>query len=416
MADVQPFRAVRPRDDLAGQVIAPPYDTMSDDEARAIAMNPRSFVHVTRPEVDLPRGTDAHSPDAWARGRDNLRALINSDALILDEEPAYYLYRLRMGDHIQTGFLAACSVDEYKRGRIKKHEFTRLDKEEDRTHHMETLSAQVGLVFLAYRPSAQLSAIADDITSQPPRWRTTTSDGVEHALWRAHTVDTPHIKAAFATLKSLYIADGHHRSAAAARVHASRGDDDSATFLAGLFPEDQLYVMAYNRVVLDLNGHTPEGLMAAISESFEISDSAGPRPPYRGAFTMYLSGKWHLLEPHDGLFDARDPVASLDVAVLQDHVLQPLLGIDDPRTSERIQFVGGIRGPEPLVSAVRSGRGAVAFYLFPTGLDQLFTVADAGQVMPPKSTWFEPKLREGVVSRLLAEPTDAPTTNADANP
>lgn len=404
MADVRPFRAVRPRDDLAAQVIAPPYDTFDEEEARGMALNPRSFVHVTRPEVDLPRGTDPHSELAWTRGRENLERFLAEGVLVEDDEPAYYLYRLRMGDHVQTGFLAGASVEEYRRGRIKKHEHTRPDKEEDRTRHMETLCAQVGLVFLAYRRNERLAAIAEDITTLAPRWRITTPDGVEHSLWRAPDVDTPHIRAAFAKVPALYVADGHHRSAAAQRVHEARGDEDSATFLAGLFPDDQLYVMAYNRLVADLNGRDADGFMAEVGAAFHVDEAPGPRPAGPGQFTMYLGGRWWQLEPREGRVDRRDPVVSLDVSVLQDLLLGPILGIDDPRRSERIRFVGGIRGPGALSHAVDQGEAAVAFHLFPTGLDQLFRVADAGQVMPPKSTWFEPKLREGVVSRRLAPP------------
>lgn len=401
MADVRPFRAVRPRDDLAAQVIAPPYDTLTDAEARHLALNAHSFVHITRPEVDLDAGTDPHSDAAYEAGAAALRTFLSEGYLIEDEEPAYYLYRLRMGDHMQTGFLAACSVDEYDRNRIKKHEFTRPDKEDDRTHHLLTLDAQVGLVFLAYKANDQLRAIAEDITSGNPRWRVVTQDGVEHCLWRASAVDTPHIREAFGKLKALYIADGHHRSAAASRAHAELGSRDSATFLAGLFPDDQLYVMAYNRVVKDLNGLSVAEFRAKVAENFHIEPADGPRPPGRGSVTMYLDGAWHLLEPHEDKVDWRDPVASIDAAILQDLLLGPILGIDDPRRSNRIDFVGGIRGPGALVEPVKSGKAQVAFHLYPTGLDQLFKVADAGKVMPPKSTWFEPKLREGVVSRLL---------------
>jgi uncharacterized protein (DUF1015 family) len=405
MADVRPFRAVRPRDDLAAQVIAPPYDTFDDAEARVLGLNQHSFVHVTRPEVDLPVDTDPHSPTTWQRGRTNLDRFLAEGILVEDEAPSYYLYGLRMGGHTQTGFLAACSVDEYLRGRIRKHEHTRPDKEEDRMRHMEVLDAQVGLVFLAYKATTELRAIAEDITSMPPRWRVVTPDGVEHALWRAPDVDAAHIHAAFQKVKTLYIADGHHRSAAAARVHQARGDEASSTFLAGLFPDDQLYVMAYNRLVVDLNGHDEASFLAKIGEKFIVEPSPTPRPDRRGLFTMYLGKRWLSLEPKDGVVNRKDPVASLDVSVLQDHLLGPILGIDDPRRSERISFVGGIRGPDALVRAVDAGSAKVAFHLFPTGLDQLFKVADAGEVMPPKSTWFEPKLREGVVSARF-QPTE----------
>lgn len=401
MADVRPFRALRPRNDVAARVIAPPYDVLTDAEARQLGGDPLCFVRVTRSEVDLPVGTDPHSDAAYRQARTNLDAM-TGDTLVRDEAPTYYLYGQVMGSHRQMGFIAATSVSEYDGGAIKKHEFTRPDKEDDRTHHMEVLDAQVGLVFLTYRPTERLNALAAEVSAGAPEWRVTTPDGVEHALWVAPADRVAAIQAAFEEVPALYIADGHHRSAAASRVHANRSDDASAYFLAGLFPSDALYVMAYNRVVHDLHGHTPEAFMSAVRERFEVAPADAPIPQSRGTVTMYLGGTWWLLTPRPGLFDAADPVARLDVSVLQDHLLQPLLGIEDPRRSERIGFLGGIRGPEALVAAVDSGASAVAFHMYPTGLDQLLDVADAGEVMPPKSTWFEPKLREGVVVRSLS--------------
>ncbi|MCO4747999.1 MAG: DUF1015 domain-containing protein [Proteobacteria bacterium] len=400
MADVRPFRALRPQDRLAGEVIAPPYDVLSEAEARAIATDRRSFVRVTRSEVDLPEGSDSHSDEAYAMARRNLEALIADGTLQRDAQPTYYFYGQRMGTHWQVGVLAACSVDEYDRGAIAKHEYTRPDKEDDRTHHMEVIDAQVGLVFLTYRASDRLKKLTEAGTSGDPAWRVVTEDGVEHALWPASQDEIEPLRAAFAELDVLYIADGHHRSAAASRVHAHRGSEQSAYFLAGLFPDDALYVMAYNRVVNDLNGLSVQAFREAVAEAFTVTPTQDAAPADRGTFTMYLEGSWHLCAPREGLFDTADPVASLDVAVLQDHLLGPILGITDPRRSTRIQFVGGIRGASALSDAVDSG-AAVAFHMVPTGLDQLFKVADAGQVMPPKSTWFEPKLREGVVVRSL---------------
>ncbi len=401
MADVRPFRALRPRDELAERVIAPPYDVLTEHEARALASDAFHFVHVTRPEVDLAPGTDAHALEAWQKGRDNLTALIEQGAMVRDLHATFYLYGQQMGAHRQVGVLAACSVAEYDSGLIKKHELTRPDKEDDRTRHMEVLDAQVGLVFLAYRAHEGLAAILDRITSAEPAWRVTTEDDVEHALWPAPADEVEGIQAAFAELDALYIADGHHRSAAASRVAATRQDAASAYFLAGLFPDNALQVMAYNRVVHDLNGHTPASFLAAVERRFEIRPgSAEPRA--RGVVSMYLEGRWHELTPRKGVVDDSDPVARLDAAFLQDHLLAPVLGIDDPRRSTGISFVGGIRGTSALELAVDEG-AAVAFSLFPTGLDQLFSVADAGRVMPPKSTWFEPKLREGVAVRLLGD-------------
>jgi uncharacterized protein (DUF1015 family) len=399
MADVRPFRALRPRDDLAARVIAPPYDVLTEAEAAALARDPLSFVHVTRPEVDLPPGADPHGDGAYRKARENLDGLVGGGALVQDDAPSYLLYGQVMGSHRQVGVLAACSVAEYDAGTIRKHEHTRPDKEDDRTRHMEALDAQVGLVFLAFRAHPGLQAIVDRVVATPPAWRVTTEDGVEHALWAVPHADEAAVHGAFVEVGDLYVADGHHRSAAASRVHARRGDEASAWFLAGLFPDDALQVLAYNRVVHDLNGLSTDAFLDAVRQRFTIAPG-GPRPARRGTFSMYLGGTWHELAPKPGVVDTSDPVASLDASILQDHLLAPILGIDDPRRSERITFVGGIRGPEALVDAVDGG-AAVAFHLFPTGLDQLFAVADAGQVMPPKSTWFEPKLREGVAVRLL---------------
>jgi uncharacterized protein (DUF1015 family) len=400
MADVRPFRAIRPRDDLAARVIAPPYDVLSEDEARAIAREPLSFVRVTRPEVDMAPGTDPHGDAVYHQGARNLWAFVDDGTLVEDQGATYYLYGQVMGAHRQVGILAACSVSEYDRGLIKKHEFTRPDKEDDRTHHMEVLNAQVGLVFLAYRQSEELRALVRAGVEGPPSWRVVTDDGVEHALWPVPEHQVGAFQAAFTSLPALYIADGHHRSAAASRVAARRKDSASAYFLAGLFPDDALQVLAYNRVVHDLNGLSTEGFLAALDADFDVQATALRAPEQRGTVTMYLAGRWYLLTPRAGVIPTHDPVAALDVSVLQDRVLATLLGIEDPRRSQRITFVGGIRGSGALEHAVDSG-AAVAFHLFPTGLDQLFDVADAGQVMPPKSTWFEPKLREGVVSKRL---------------
>jgi len=380
-------------------VIAPPYDVLTEDEARALAQDPRCFVRVTRPEVDLEPGTDPHCDLAYQQARRNLDELVVEGVLQLDEEPTYYFYGQVMGDHRQIGVLAGASVAEYDAGTIKKHEYTRPDKEDDWTHHMEVLDAQVGLVFLAYRSTERLSALTAELTAGEPAWRVTTDDGVEHALWPAPLDRVAEIQAAFAELDALYIADGHHRSAAASRVHAERQQPSSAHFLAGLFPDDSLCVMAYNRVVHSLGGRTPQELLSAIEEHFTVEPTQEPAPDARGVFTAYVDGAWHRLVPKPGVVPD-DPVGGLDVSVLQDRVLAPLLGIADPRRSTDISFVGGIRGAKALSDAVDQG-GGIAFHLFPTGLDQLFAVADAGRVMPPKSTWFEPKLREGVVIKEL---------------
>lgn len=402
MADVRPFRVVRPLDADAAAVIAPPYDVLSEADARAIAEERRSFVRVTRSEVDLPAGTDPHSDEAYAKARENLDAFLAEGLLVEDGTPSYVFYGQKMGEHTQVGILAAASVGEYDQGLIAKHEFTRPDKEDDRTHHMEVLDAQVGLVFLAYRPNPKLAAITEDVTAGEPRWSVTTDDGVVHTVWSPTPDQVDAIQAAFLEVPKLYVADGHHRSAAASRVHANRGTAQTSHFLVGLYPSDRLQVLAYNRIVDDLNGHTADAFLAAVGEAFTITEAPDGVPAERGEFRMYFQGAWHGLRAKEGRVDTTDPVARLDAAVLQDHLLQPILGIDDPRRSTRIRFVGGIHGPDALQQAVDDG-AAVAFHLYPTGLDQLFEVADADRVMPPKSTWFEPKLREGVALRLIRD-------------
>ncbi len=396
MADVRPFRALRPREDLASDIIAPPYDVLDEDEARAIAVNPHSFLHVTRSEVDLAPGTDAHSQVAYERARQNLDRFEAQGLLTLDDAETYYLYGQKMGDHVQVGVLAACSVKEYDDGLIAKHEFTRPDKEDDRTHHMDVLDAQVGLVFLSYRSQEPLDGLLDELSQAEPAWKVTTTDDVEHTFWVVPADRVDALRDAFAQVPKLYVADGHHRSAAASRIHAQRKDEASASFLAGIFPSDRLQVMAYNRVVHDLNGHDVDAFLAGVRASFDVSD--GPSvPTKRGEFSMVLDGRWYRLVPKHV---PSDPVGRLDASVLQEQLLKPLLAIEDPRRSKRITFVGGIHGPAR-VEALTAKHGGVGFHLFPTGLDQLFDVADAGEVMPPKSTWFEPKLRGGVAVRKL---------------
>ena len=398
MADVRAFRALRPRNDLAERVIAPPYDVLSDRQCRALAEDRSCFVRVTRSEVDLPFGADAHGEAAYAMARTNLDALFAEGVLVRDSEPTYYLYGQLMGDHEQVGVIAAASVDEYDRGEIAKHEFTRPDKEDDRTHHMEVIDAQVGLVFLTYEPTARLSVLMSELTRAEPAWRVTTEDGVVHTLWVVPQSRCDEMHLAFQEVPKLYIADGHHRSAAASRVHARRQTERSAYFLAGLYPADRLQVLAYNRVLKDLNGLSAEAFMSAVETRWEVSQGTS-EPAERGEISMYFGGAWFTLRLREALI-SEDPVARLDAAALQTHLLEPVLGIEDPRRSKRISFVGGIHGSAALEAAVDSG-AAVAFHLFPTGLDQLFVVADAGKVMPPKSTWFEPKLREGVAVRML---------------
>jgi len=330
--------------------------------------------------------------------RSNLEAMQAEGILIRDEEPRYYLYGQIMGDHEQIGVIAAASVDEYDRGDIARHEYTRPDKEDDRTHHMDVIDAQVGLVFLTYTPTEALTAIISELATAEPSWRVTTEDGVVHTLWVVPVERSESLRQAFLEVERLYIADGHHRSAAASRVHARRRSEDSAYFLAGLYPADRLQVMAYNRVVEDLNGASATAFQSAVRERWDVQPGP-PVPGRRGEISMFLDGAWSTLSLKAHL-RSEDPVERLDASALQTHLLGPVLGIEDPRRSTRISFVGGIHGSAALERAVEGG-AAVAFHLYPTGLDQLFDVADAGRVMPPKSTWFEPKLREGVAVRLL---------------
>jgi uncharacterized protein (DUF1015 family) len=404
MALIRPFRGVRPNDALAREVIAHPYDVVSEAEARALTLdNPRSFLRVTRPEVDLPAGSDPHGPEAYAKARENLGLFVREGWMAQDAAPGFYVYRLTWRGRTQTGLLALASVAEYDAGLIKKHELTRPDKEQDRVDHIEALQAQTGPVFLGYRDEVpEVQAALAYAASQPPAWSVTTEDGVQHDLIPVfEPAQVEALAQAFAKLPALYVADGHHRSAAASRVAQARAHaGSSGGFLAGLFPDRELEILAYNRHVKDLNGHTTEAFLAALEADFALAPHDAPTPPARGSWTMYLGGRWFLMTPKARAVPS-DPVGRLDVAVLQDRVLAPLLGIANPRTDQRIAFVGGIRGHEALSQAVDRGEAAVAFHLYPTGMDQLFDVADAGMLMPPKSTWFEPKLREGVVIHAL---------------
>ena len=402
MSEIRPFAAVRAPNALASAVIALPYDVMSEVEARVIvAANPRSFIRVSRPEAVLPEGTDSHSRLAYDTVRTEYDGMKAAGLLIQDPSEGYYLYGQKMGDHFQVGLVACFSCEEYDQGLIKKHEHTRPDKEKDRVEHIDGANAQTGMVFLAYRDTPRLNALLAVFSARAPEWTVTTEDAVEHTLWRvADPDDVAAITAAGAELPATYVADGHHRSAAASIVHRMRAGRPGrhGWFLAGLFPASSLQILAYNRAVKDLFGHTAASLLAAIRAHFDVAPTDAPVPAGPKRYTMYLEGKWYSLSarniPHD-------PVARLDVSMLQDRVLQPLLGIENPRTDKRIDFIGGIRGWQELKRLVDSGTHAVAFHLHPTSMGQLLDVADAGEVMPPKSTWFEPKLRDAVAMHEL---------------
>ncbi len=406
MTLIQPFTGLRPLNARAAEVVAPPYDVLSSDEARIRAAGrPWSFLHISKPEIDLPEGTDPYSEEVYARAAVNLQHMLREGILERDAEPCYYIYRLVMGEHSQTGLVAVASVADYDSNRIRRHEFTRPDKEDDRVRQIEALNAQTGPVLLAYRSQAEVDALLADAARAEPEVELVADDGIAHSLW---VVRDParigQITAAFEAMEALYIADGHHRSAAASRVAASRGSSSQAGyFLCVIFPHTQMQILDYNRVVRDLAGMSPEVLLARISERFQVlPEAAAVRPERPGTFGMYLAGQWYRLViqperiPHD-------PVGRLDVSLLADNLLAPLLGIEDSRRDKRIDFVGGIRGLVELEKRVDSGEMSVAFSMYPTRMEDLMAVADAGEVMPPKSTWFEPKLADGLVSHVIDE-------------
>ncbi|MBX5482890.1 MAG: DUF1015 domain-containing protein [Myxococcaceae bacterium] len=403
MALLQPFRGLRPPKDLVQQIAAPPYDVMNRDEARAFsAGNEKSFFHVSRPEIEFGPDVDEHADVVYARGRENLNRFRQAGWLRMDEAPVFYVYRQKMGAHVQTGLVAAASVEEYDDGRIRKHELTRADKEDDRTRHIDALGANDEPVFLTYRADPAIDALIAEATRSTPEYDFTTEDGIGHTFWVLDRSMNPRIQRAFEKVPRLYIADGHHRSAAASRVRKlrrARGEAGAGHdgFLAVIFPHDQMQILDYNRVVKDLRGMTPEAFLARISGKFEIDDELpGKKPGALHHFGLYLQGRWRRLRPKPGTFP-NTPVGGLDVSILQNNLLGPVLGIGDPRTDRRIHFVGGIRGTEELERLVDSGEYAVAFSMFPTSLEQLMAIADANEIMPPKSTWFEPKLRSGLV-------------------
>lgn len=399
MATVKPFAAIRPRPDLAARVCEPPYDVLSEAETRALAgPNPLSFLHVSRPEVALPPGTDPHAPETYAQARRAWLVLLNRGVLRRDPQPAFYLYRLVMGAHSQTGIVGAASCQEYLDGVVRKHELTRPDKVEDRTRHIEALDAQTGPALLFYRTAPELVDFVRERTAGPPDVDFTAPDGVRHSTW---TVGDPEgiafLESRFAAQPCLYIADGHHRTAAAARVYLARsGRGGSGGFLSVIFAHDTLQILPYHRVVRDLNGLTPEVLLAQLRTVGTLHEGLPGHPPRRGEVGVYLAGRWWTLRFALEQAQATIPAEALDVALLQRHVLGPLLGITDPRRCERIDFVGGIRGRAELERRVNAGEAAIAFALAPTSLEELMAVADRGETMPPKSTWFEPKLRDAL--------------------
>jgi uncharacterized protein (DUF1015 family) len=401
MAFLAPFRALRPAPEAAAEVASVPYDVVNADEARAlVAGHPKSFLRVTRSEVDLPPETNPYDPAVYTQAVRNFEDLKRSAPLVQDAEPSLYFYRLRMGDHEQTGLTGVFSVDEYDRGLIKKHEKTRKDKEDDRTRHITELRAQTGVVFLTYRASPAVDAIARRVAASRPLYDFTASDGVAHTMWRVAGPDVRALVAAFADLPALYIADGHHRAASAARARqALPASREAAGFVATAFPDTQVRILPYNRVVKDLQGRSPAELLAALKPMIKAGSSAAASSR-KGEVAMFLAGAWHTLVLPPAPAGA-SRAETLDIERLQKTVLEPWLGVGDPRTDKRIDFVGGIRGTAELERLVTSGQAAVAFSLAPVGVDDLMAIADAGGIMPPKSTWFEPKLRDGLVVHLI---------------
>ena len=404
MATIKPFPALRPKPELAHRVCELPYDVMSSQEARERAAdNPLSFLHVSKPEIDLPPTTDIYDAAVYAKGKENFAKLISEGSLGQDLQANFYLYRQVMGTHSQTGLVAVASCEQYLKDIIKKHELTRPDKEDDRVRHIEALNAQTGPVFLTYRGVRELDDFFKRKANGKPDIDFAAGDGVRHTSWR---IDQPgeiaFVERAFAGIASLYIADGHHRSAAAARVYQTRkGAGASAYFLVVIFPHDQVQILGYKRVLRDLNGHTPESLLQKLDAIFVIKTGAPASPERKHELGLYLRGKWHRLYFRPQFAAAMNPIEKLDVTLLQKNVLAPLFGIDDPRTSKRIHFAGGIRGPAELEKLVNSGQYACAFCMFPTSIEDLMAIADAGGLMPPKSTWFEPKLRDGMFCHLI---------------
>jgi uncharacterized protein (DUF1015 family) len=407
MASIYPFRALMPAPEAAARVAAVPYDVVSRDEAAALASgNPVSFLLVSRPEIDLPPDADPHADGVYELARENFESLRQAAPLEQDDTATYYIYRLTDGEHTQTGIAAAVAVDDYDNDVVKKHERTRQDKEDDRTRHAFALSAHTGPVFLTYPAVEAVDAEVARVTDFTALFDFVAADGIRHEVWRADSVATVRLQAMFAKVPAVYVADGHHRAKSASRVRELCHDtvivDDQHgydRFLAVLFPSDQVRVLAYNRVVHDLNGLDAEEFRNRLAERFDIAPTAATIPEARGCFCMYVDGQWYAVSLRDKTSNLTgSPIAELDVSILQDNILAPILGIDDPRSSTKIDFVGGIRGTTALQDAVDSGRGAVAFSMFPVSVDELISIADAGEIMPPKSTWFEPKLRDGLLS------------------
>lgn len=410
MAIIKAFRALRPRPERAAEVAAVPYDVVSAEEARALAGdNPFSFLRVSRPEIELPEGVDVYADAVYAKASANFDRLIEQAPLIIEDEPSFYLYRLVMSGRAQTGLVACCSVDEYDDDIIRKHERTRKDKEDDRTRHMLEIGAQTGPVFLTHRPNSTVKELERRIISSEPLFDFVAPDEIAHTIWRAPAELNQALIEAFGQIPLLYIADGHHRAKSASRARetlrakniAHTGNEEYNFFQCVIFSSDDLHILPYNRVVKDLNHYSREDFLKEVESAFEITPDADPRPAKRNNFSMYLNGRWYGLKLKGEVTRRIKMSDRLDVSALQNEMLAPILGIQDVRTDKRIDFIGGVRGTQELERLVNSGRFAVAFSLYPTTIDELMEISDAGEIMPPKSTWFEPKLRDGLLSHII---------------
>ena len=408
MPRVKAFRAVRPAPENAAKVASVPYDVVNREEATALADGiPESFLHVVRPDIDLPVGTDPYADEIYAKAAENLRQFMTDGVLQQDGSESIFLYRQIMDGKSQVGVVCCCHVEDYENNLILKHEFTRPAKEDDRTRHVMTLGAHAGPVFLTYRDDTSLNSMVEEAVKSDPLYDFTAADGVQHTVWKID--DSADYVASLTAVPAFYVADGHHRAASAWRAGKARreanpshtGDEEYNWFLTVLFPASQLKILAYNRIIKDLHGMSPDELRAKLSEVGTLEPTANPVPEQSGSFCIYVDGAWHKLTVPADSIDQNDAINCLDVAILEQRVINPIFGIEDVRTDPRIDFVGGIRGTKELEDRVNSGDWACAVSMYPTSIDQLMAVSDAGEVMPPKSTWFEPKLRSGLLTHLL---------------
>ncbi len=411
MAVIRPFKALRPAKEVAHLVASVPYDVVNREEAAELAKdNPINFLRVTRSEIELPNDVDAYDKSVYQKAAENLERLKKEAPLVQDDTPKFYVYKLVMGEQEQAGIAATFSVDDYDNNVILKHEKTRKVKEDDRTNHIITTKAQTGAVFLTYKGIDEVNQVVDKTMENEPLYDFTADDGIKHTVWEVPEDYNDIIIFEIGKAQNLYIADGHHRAASAARAqkvmkesHADHtGDEEYNYFMAVLFPGEQLYIMPYNRVVFKLNGLSDEEFFEKVKENFELTETDNPNPPERRTMCMYFGGKWYLMKPNENVKEDPDSVGNnLDVSILQNYLLNPVLGIEDPRTDTNIDFIGGIRGTEELEKLVNSGKAKVAFSMYPVSVQDLMNISDAGEVMPPKSTWFEPKLRDGLLVHTI---------------